>query len=223
MEGSELLDEWMASAAGGTVRHRDTTRSPRRKPRCHRATTPGLATVLLFALLGTAAAQLPSSPDNSPAAPPGSATRGEQLFSGVIPFQTRGPACAACHSVAGLPFPNGGTLGPDLTRIYDRMGPMGMDVALRTLYFPAMSPLYADHPLSAAERADLAAFFAQAAKQPSARPVTPAVLGIAVIGGLLLLALTAFAWRDRLRGVRAKLLASARRQTAMKGAARELD
>src|SRR5512138_299683 len=58
--------------------------------------------------------------------PPGNPTTGKQLFSGERRFQNGGPACAACHSIAGLPFPNGGVIGPDLTGEYTKLGPEGM-------------------------------------------------------------------------------------------------
>ncbi len=44
-----------------------------------------------------------------------SSSTGEALFVGAIRLTNGGPPCRICHSVAGIPFPNGGTLGPDLT------------------------------------------------------------------------------------------------------------
>lgn len=61
---------------------------------------------------------------------------GEALFTGQRRFQNGGPPCATCHSVATLPFPSGGTMAPDLTHEYSKLGPEGMHYALRTLYFP---------------------------------------------------------------------------------------
>ncbi len=149
----------------------------------------------------TAAAQA-----NAP--PQGSAERGKQLFGGTARFQNRGPACAECHSTAGLPFPNGGTLGPDLTGDYQRFGPDAMSVILQTLYFPTMNPIFANRPLAPAEQADLMAFFQQSGAGASPR-VTGAIAGIAVLGVILLLASTGALWRRRLRYVRKPLVQAA--------------
>jgi mono/diheme cytochrome c family protein len=144
----------------------------------------------------------------------GSAIRGEALFAGRISFRNGGPACAACHSVAGLPFPSGGTLGPNLTHEYTKLGPEGLDAALETLYFPAMVPLYDPHPLTAAEQADLEAFFKSAGLEPSPPNITPLVALIALGGFLVLIVITWALWRDRIRGVRRKLVESAVRHGA---------
>ncbi|MGH9489958.1 MAG: hypothetical protein ACRD17_05565 [Terriglobales bacterium] len=139
----------------------------------------------------------------------GSAARGRALFTGRVHFQNGGPACAECHTIAGLGFPGGGTLAPDLTGSYERVGAVGMQYAVRTLFFPAMEPIYRQHQLTLAEQADLLAFFAAAPSQP-ASDNTGKIILIAVIGCLILFALTGFFWRDRVRGVRAPLVRRAR-------------
>lgn len=145
-----------------------------------------------------------------------SIANGERLFSGETPLANRGPACLACHSVGGLPFPNGGTLGPDLTHVTARMGPEGVQSALQTLYFPAMVPLYRTRPLTAQERVDLAAFLQQAdASTPPA--ATGRVAGIAVLIFVVLIAVVWLTGRGRLRGVRRRLVAQARAAAAAKG------
>jgi len=152
---------------------------------------------------GSARAQAPSTA-------PTSAAQGEALFSGAVPLANRGPACIACHSAAGLRFPNGGTLGPDLTHVYSRMGPRGVLAALTTLYFPAMTPLYLRHPLAPPERRDLTAFLQQADTASPPRHATAFIAGMAGMLFLLLLGITARLGRTRLRGVRRRLLANAR-------------
>jgi len=142
----------------------------------------------------------------------GSAAQGEALFAGRAAFRNGGPACAACHSAAGLPFPNGGTLGPNLSHEYAKLGPEGMDVALETLYFPAMVSLYDAHPLTAGEQADLKAFFESASTKTPSRDITSLVALIALGGFAVLIVITWAVWRDRLRGVRRKLVAHATRR-----------
>src|ERR1051325_2607148 len=86
-----------------------------------------------------------------------SAPHGEELFTGRSHLRNQGPACISCHRIAGLPFPNGGTLGPDLTGAYKKLGPQGTQSAMQTLYFKVMTPIYGTHPLFPDEQADLMA------------------------------------------------------------------
>ncbi|HZT74920.1 MAG TPA: hypothetical protein VE996_14850 [Terriglobales bacterium] len=160
------------------------------------ASLRALAMVALLALLGFA---------QTPAAPAGSAALGRELFSGAVKFAAGGPACAECHQAAGAPFPNGGTLGPNLSASYRRMGQQGMDMALRTLYFPAMAPIYRVHQLTPEERADLLVYLGSTAGRPARNP-TPKIVAIAILGCIALFLLTAFLWRDRSRGVRAPMV-----------------
>lgn len=142
----------------------------------------------------------------------GSPRRGEQFFTGRIPFRNGGPPCSACHRVSGLPFPSGGSLGPDLTRTYSKLGSEGLDTALHTLFFPAMAPLYDPHPLTVSEQADLKAFFKEANSRPMMSDLTPVAAGIAVIGFAILMFITWALWRDRLQSVRRTLVETALRK-----------
>jgi mono/diheme cytochrome c family protein len=176
--------------------------------------------MLVFCLSGLSAqTQQPASQPPSQSASlssenlaSGSADVGRELFIGKARFQNGGPPCASCHSIAGLPFPNGGTLGPDLTGVSRKLGPHGMRVATKTLYFHVMTAIYDPHPLTLSERADLVAFFEQAATQPKPRLNTEIVALIAFIGFLILLGITHFAWRDRVKSVRRKMVERALRE-----------
>ncbi|HET7754373.1 MAG TPA: hypothetical protein VFK85_10725 [Anaeromyxobacteraceae bacterium] len=141
----------------------------------------------------------------------GSAEQGSRLFSGETHFARGGPSCAACHPVEGLPFPGGGTMGPDLTGAYAKFGPEALATVLSTLFFPTMNPVFAGKLLTPAEQADVQAFLAVAGTGPA-----QAVTGRLFLCGLLLLAaavaLIAWLGRTRLRGVRAALVAGARRR-----------
>ncbi|MGH9488850.1 MAG: c-type cytochrome [Terriglobales bacterium] len=144
----------------------------------------------------------------------GSVAAGAALFSGKLRFAGGGPACIACHSTAGLPFPNGGTLGPNLTHAYTRMGAQGIDSALTTLYFPAMYPLYKTRPLTPDERANLAAFLQYSSTQPQPGTTLP-VLGLALVLFVIFMLIVGYAGRNRVLGVRRNLVASARRQASL--------
>lgn len=175
--------------------------------------------IALCVLLLLPMVALPQSSVELPAGPTvlqGSALRGEDLFTGKTAFRNRGPACIACHSISGFSFPNGGTLGPDLTHTYTKLGPQGTEAAMQTLFFPAMAPIYNQHQLIPQEQADMVAFFKQtsADKQPPAQGVTPILILVAFLLGIVFVALTAFFWRKRVLSVRRALVARATGQGA---------
>ncbi len=135
----------------------------------------------------------------------GSAVRGEALFSGQTHFQNGAPACGSCHTVAGLRFPKGGTMGPDLTHEYGKLGPAAMQATLETLYFPAMTALFSPRPLTDGEQLDLTAFF-QSADRYTPENLTAGLGLIAVFGFVILLGITWIKGRGRIRSVRRSLL-----------------
>lgn len=151
----------------------------------------------------------------TPQLTPGSSSRGALLFAGRIQFRNRGPACISCHSIGGISFPNGGTLGPDLTHAYTVLGQPGAQAAIQTLYFGVMTPIYDQRPLMPDEQADLLAFLkqSQTAKQPQWITQTLILAAMALAGILLLI--TAFLWRRRLRSVRWALVNRVRKQGAL--------
>ena len=153
----------------------------------------------------------PEAAAGTPTPAAGTAHRGRDLFVGRLRFRNGGPPCASCHSLAGLPFPGGGTLGPDLTREFSRLGPDGMQTAMQTLYFPAMTPIYDRRPLTADEQADLIAFFQQTSNQASSVRNTVIIMCLGVAVFVSLLVITELVWRDRLTSVRGRLVARARR------------
>ena len=173
----------------------------------------GLLVLAYVELVGVAAA--PGAPT-----PTGNVATGHALFTGATPLHNSGPACIACHTVAGVGALGGGSVGPDLTAVFTRYGQAGLAAALANPPFPAMQPLFRDHPLTPAEQADLIAYFQQAAGQHPAS-LQPAPTGLtynrrslptveiaflAVIGAAVLLLAANVIWRDRLTGVRRPLV-----------------
>lgn len=80
-------------------------------------------------------------------APP-DAAMGERLFRGTEPLAERGLACVACHRIGDV---DGGTLGPNLSGVFARMGEVGLVSAMEKSAFKVMSPLYREHPVSRQE------------------------------------------------------------------------
>jgi mono/diheme cytochrome c family protein len=152
-----------------------------------------------------------------PTAATASSARGERLFIGLDHFRNGGPACISCHNIAGLQFPGGGTLGPDLTGAYKKLGPNGTQSALQTLYFRVMTPIYTAHPLMPGEQVDLTAYLEQAGSRPAPHGTTLTILLAAILLGAIFVGFTGLLWRDRVRSVRGAMVARAmRRQGANK-------
>jgi mono/diheme cytochrome c family protein len=144
-----------------------------------------------------------------PAAPPTpeEIAAGEALFDGRTRMQNGAPACATCHAAASLPFPSGGTMGPDLTKEYSKLGPQGLGIALKTLYFPAMDPLFENRPLTPTEQKELAAFFQSIDRQPPPSSPAAELAAVSVVGlGVLFLWTWLAVGRRRVRSVRRGLL-----------------
>jgi mono/diheme cytochrome c family protein len=137
--------------------------------------------------------------------------RGRELFLGVERLGNGGAACISCHTVQGLGALGGGKLGPDLTRVYERMQDRKQLAAwLSAPATPTMQPVFKAHPLQPEEILSLVAFFEQSAKEgreddsPSALRFF--LLGLA--GGGVGLALLDALWMRRFRGVRRVLVHS---------------
>jgi hypothetical protein len=160
----------------------------------------------------------PAAP--SQAAEQGSASAGKALFTGVRRLAKGGPACIECHTIASLTFPKGGSLGPDLTETYSKLGDVGLDVTLQTLYFPTMVPLFNHRPLTPGEQADLKAFFIGLQSSPAPRDETPVLASLALMGCLILLGITWGFGSPRPDSARRSLL---RKYTSLKKGPHELD
>lgn len=172
------------------------------------------ADALLAAYLVSALAPWIAPAQTIPIVAAGSQSRGERLFAGLDHFRNGGPACVSCHSIAGLPFPGGGTLGPDLTHAYKKLGPTGTQSAIQTLYFKVMTPIYGVHPLFPDEQADLMAFLEQAESRPQSQWSTEIILLEAAVLGAIFVVFTGFVWRDRVKSVRRTLVERVTRQGA---------
>jgi mono/diheme cytochrome c family protein len=137
--------------------------------------------------------------------------RGRELFLGLKRLGNGGAACISCHTVQGVGALGGGKLGPDLTRVYERMQDRKQLAAwLSAPATPTMQPVFKTHPLESEEILSLVAFFEQSAKEgreddsPSALRFFLLGLGGAGSG----LAVFDALWRRRFRGVRRVLVHS---------------
>jgi cytochrome c2 len=150
-----------------------------------------------------------TAPTTSAPAVLGKPEIGKDLFTGVARFQNGGPPCMACHSAGGIGALGGGQLGPDLTEVVARFGgAAAANAFVAGTPTPVMKAVWSQHPLTTEERGNVVAFLAQA--EVSERPAQAIwqLLGLAVLGVLILLAIADLRWRKRLRfGVRRPMVA----------------
>jgi mono/diheme cytochrome c family protein len=134
---------------------------------------------------------------------------GRDYFLGLRPLAQGGPPCISCHSVNGLGALGGGRLGPDLTKVFERMqGRKQLSAWLSAPATATMLPIYKKHPLEPDEILALVAFFSEKV-QEEARDETVAALNFFLLGfGGAIVALVGFdwVWRRRFRSVRRELV-----------------
>jgi len=134
---------------------------------------------------------------------------GRALFQGVQRLHAGGTACIACHTVHGQTALGGGTLGPDLTRVYERLkGRQSLSAWLMAPATETMQPAFKNHPLNSDEIHALVAYFEQLAPQSeadgSAARAAFLLMGLGAACGFVF-ALDA-AWKRRFRDVRRSLV-----------------
>jgi len=102
--------------------------------------------------------------------------RGREIFVGSRRLQRGGAPCFSCHSVRGEGWMGGGTLGPDLTFSYARIGEKGMGPVLAAMggapaeaqespvRAPVMRGVYGGAPLEEDEQFAVKAYLASLAR-----------------------------------------------------------
>jgi mono/diheme cytochrome c family protein len=144
--------------------------------------------------------------------------QGRQFFDGSRPLSRGGPACSTCHAAATVQAA-GGTMGPDLSGVTQRIGREGLASALQTLYFPTMYPLYAVHQLTPEEQTAIGAFLESTGGQtsPAMRTTMLMAAGAVVLCGILFV-ITGALGRTRIGSVRRSRLPRSARRLSRRGA-----
>ena len=130
---------------------------------------------------------------------------------GYAHFQHDGPPCMGCHNVGKIGLLGGGAMGPDLTNVSAQRSQEEIASILSndgTTISPVMQPIFAEHPLTVGEQADLIAFLNSSVGLPTSnREVL--VIGLSLTGFAAAVILLGLLYRNRLRGVRKALVGKA--------------
>ncbi len=136
---------------------------------------------------------------------------GRAIFTGSRGLKKGGAACNACHSIYDLPALGGGHLGPDLTKIYERLkGRKSLSAWLMAPATETMQPIFKNRPLEADEIHVLAAYFEDAAKHSetdaSVNRMAFLLLGLGLATSVIFL--FDLIWKSRFHSVRRPLVDS---------------
>lgn len=173
--------------------------------------------VLLFAVVLSGCASAPGKgaiPVSAKAIEAGNEENGRKLFMGYAHFENEGPPCMGCHSVGDNGLLGGGSMGPNLTDISERLTLDEMAFLLANSgseISPVMQPIYTAHPLTVREQADLIAFMISSEGQ-SETDKEMIVVGISLAGTVGAAMALGFLYRGRLRGVRRPLVNEAQKE-----------
>lgn len=134
---------------------------------------------------------------------------GLNIFLGTKRLQNGGPACISCHTIIDVGGLGGGQLGPDLTKVYERL--QGRKALASWLQSPAtamMRPVYLDKALSNDEIVSLVAFLENSAEKPVGPSETPEVgfFLLGMVGAVFGIVGADVVWRKRFRGARGPLV-----------------
>jgi mono/diheme cytochrome c family protein len=175
--------------------------------------TPQLAEEILRYIEGETSAAEPATLDVDRPFTREEIEHGRALYQGSRSFEADGPSCVSCHRLAGLGGLGGGTFGPDLTRIHERLrGRRGLDAWLTRPPTPVMRALYGTAPLQDPERLALVALLEDTAVRQAGAPAgsTAAFVGAGAVGALLALVAIGLTWWRRFSAVRRPLVDRAR-------------
>jgi len=139
---------------------------------------------------------------------------GQDLFVGRRALANGGPACVSCHTLGTLGGLGGGQLGPDLTRVYERLGGRkGVGVWLAAPATPTMQAVFKTQPIQPEEILPLLAVMETADAAGAPAPGGPSLGFVAFGFGGMVVALGVFGgvWRDRFRAVRRPLVRGRKR------------
>jgi cytochrome c2 len=140
---------------------------------------------------------------------------GNDIFAGERRLANGGPPCISCHTMKGAGAFGGGRLGPDLSKVYERLqGRKNLGAWLFAPATPTMQPVFRKHAMKAEEILPLIALFENAARA-GGEDDHAGLIGFSILsffGSVLALALLGAIWKNRLRAVRRPIVETSARR-----------
>ena len=139
---------------------------------------------------------------------------GTEMFMGTRKLSRGGPPCISCHTLGTISGLGGGRLGPDLTRVYERLG--GRKAVGTWLSAPAtatMQAVFRQHPLQSEEILPLLSVFENASRrsEPADTETQMNFFMAGLAGASLGLLVMGWVWRKRMQTVRRSMVSAAQR------------
>jgi len=138
---------------------------------------------------------------------------GREIFLGTHALANGGPSCVSCHAMGDIGWLGGGSLGPDLTKVFERYGDRRrLGAWLTAPATETMLPTFKEHPLQDDEILGLVAYFRDAATtlEEDSAPHALVFILIGLAGSIGALVAFNRAWSNRFTGVRRRLVEQAR-------------
>jgi mono/diheme cytochrome c family protein len=134
-------------------------------------------------------------------------SKGMTMFVGTQQLKNGGAACISCHASSSIKSPVGGSLGPDLTKVAERLGGgRGLIGWMKSPPSKTMRPIYKKRPLEEDEVRALVAFLVSEKEHEVQSAGVLKFFGTGIIGAAVLLVLSALIWGKRFRAVRSPLV-----------------
>jgi mono/diheme cytochrome c family protein len=145
-----------------------------------------------------------------PAFTPADAALGRELAMGSRPLANGGSPCISCHAFRGIPMLGGGSLGPNLTPEYTRLGGGRTVTAwLTSPATPTMRSVYQTHALQPDEIRALAAYLESVSNQKEGLAASKwKIFFLLGVGGCMIaLVVMDAVWKKRFNAIRRPLVA----------------
>lgn len=141
---------------------------------------------------------------------PDDIAHGQRLFTGGDTLSGGAPSCLSCHSVEGLTSFGGGSLGPDLTKAFERLGGRrALTTWLNAPATPTMQAVFTSRPLESGEIEGLVAYLQYQTQFYDPPPPRQIFIGAGLGGACVLLWGLNALWSKRLHAVRRPMVQSA--------------
>ena len=150
-----------------------------------------------------AQAAQPAQPEMAQPAQPeiagsGNYKAGEDIFTGMRRLKNGGPPCISCHTAGDIGVYGGGTLGPNLTKVWEQKFFLIDPNWINSEGVPVMGAIFSRKNIQPEEVEDLKAFFSVVGQQQS-NTGTSRFVGTSVIGSIILLIIFSIVWGNRYR------------------------